>query len=64
MNTDKNGLGAGNAEVLLGSSLLEQHPPAVIDSRYRGARAFVKASKIFLVSLPLQFNNLVRFLLY
>ena len=43
MNTDKNGLGAGNAEVLLGSSLLEQHPPAVIDSRYSGARACVRA---------------------
>jgi hypothetical protein len=43
IDTDKNELGAGSAEVLLGSSLLEQHPPAVIDSRYRGARAFVRA---------------------
>ena len=64
IDTDKNGLGTRSAEVLLGSSLLEQHPtavietplqdprgsahtkpkkclpPAVIDSRYRGARAF------------------------
>ena len=37
--SDKNGLGAdshrqpGSAEVLLGSSLLDQHPTAVIDSR-------------------------------
>jgi hypothetical protein len=28
IDTDKNGLGAGSAEVLLGSSLLEQHPTA------------------------------------
>ena len=28
IETDKNGLGAGSAEVLLGSSLLEQHPTA------------------------------------
>jgi hypothetical protein len=35
IDTDKNGLGAGSAEVLLGSSLLEQHPTALIDSRYR-----------------------------
>ena len=49
IDTDKNGLGAGShrqpgsAEVLLGSSLLVQHPTAVIDSRYRGGRAFVRA---------------------
>jgi hypothetical protein len=38
IDTDKNGLGAGShrqhgsAEVLLGSSLLEQHPTALIET--------------------------------
>ena len=42
IDTDKNGLGAGShrqpgsAEVLLGSSLLEQHPTALIETPLQG----------------------------
>ena len=42
IHTDKNGLGAGShrqpgsAEVLLGSSLLEQHPTALIETPLQG----------------------------
>ena len=46
IDTDKNGLGAGShrqpgsAEALLGSSLLEQHPTALIETPLQGgARA-------------------------
>ena len=45
IDTDKNGLGAGShrqpgsAEVLLGSSLLEQHPTALIETPLQGGRA-------------------------
>ena len=43
IDTDKNGLGAGSqpgsAEVLLGSSLLEQHPTALIETPLQSARA-------------------------
>ena len=44
IDTDKNGLGAGShrqpgsAEVLLGSSLLEQHPTALIETPLQSAR--------------------------
>jgi hypothetical protein len=38
--TDKNGLGAGSAEVLLGSSLLEQHPTALIETPLQGGACF------------------------
>ena len=43
IDTDKNGLGAashrqpGSAEVLLGSSLLEQHPTALIETPLQSA---------------------------
>ena len=36
IDTDKNGLGAGSAEVLLGSSLLEQHRTALIETPLQG----------------------------
>ena len=45
IDTDKNGLGAGShrqpgsAEVLLGSSLLEQHPTALIETPLQSALA-------------------------
>ena len=45
IDTDKNGLGAdshrepGSAEVLLGSSLLEQHPTALIETPLQGGGA-------------------------
>ena len=39
IDTDKNGLGTRSAEVLLGSSLLEQHPTALIETPLQlGAR--------------------------
>jgi len=51
INTDKNGLGAGShrqpgsAEVLLGSSLLEQHPTALIETPLQvGARFGIHAA--------------------
>ena len=46
IDTDKNGLRAGShrqlgsAEVLLGSSLLEQHPPALIETPLQGGAHF------------------------
>jgi hypothetical protein len=44
IDTDKNGLGAGSqpgsAEVLLGSSLLEQHPTALIETPLQGGAHF------------------------
>ena len=45
IDTNKNGLGAGShrqpgsAEVLLGSSLLEQHPTALIETPLQGGGA-------------------------
>ena len=45
IDTDKNGLGAGShrqpgsAEVLLGSSLLEQHPTTLIETPLQSALA-------------------------
>jgi hypothetical protein len=42
IDTDKNGLGSGSqpgsAEVLLGSSLLEQHPSALIETQLQDPR--------------------------
>ena len=38
IDTDKNGLGAGSAEVLLGRSLLEQHPTALIETPLQDPR--------------------------
>jgi hypothetical protein len=50
IDTDKNGLGAGSqpgsAEVLLGSSLLEQHPTALIETPLQGGpRLRIHAAK-------------------
>jgi hypothetical protein len=39
IDTDKSGLGAGSAEVLLGRSLLEQHPTALIETPLQSALA-------------------------
>jgi hypothetical protein len=50
IDTDKNGLGAGShrepgsAEVLLGSSLLEQHPTALIETPLQDPRFRIHAA--------------------
>jgi hypothetical protein len=61
IDTDKNGLGAGShrqpgsAEVLLGSSLLEQHPTALIETPLQDPRgsAHTKPKKMILLSMIL-----------
>ena len=61
INTDKNGLGAGShrqpgsAEILLGSSLLEQHPAALIETPLQAprGRAHTKPQKMILLSMIL-----------
>ena len=60
IDTDKNGLGAGShrqpgsAEVLLGSSLLEQHPTALIETPLQDPRgsAHTKPKKMILPLRP------------
>jgi hypothetical protein len=44
IDTDKNGLGAGSAEVLHGSSLLEQHPTALIETPLQDPRFRIHAA--------------------
>ena len=59
IDTDKNGLRAGShrqlgsAEVLLGSSLLEQHPPALIETPLQGhARQRAHKAQKMILSSP------------
>jgi len=50
IDTDKNGLGTRSAEVLLGSSLLEQHPTALIETPLQGGPRFRESPlKFFLL---------------
>ena len=66
IDTDKNGLGAGShrqpgsAEVLLGSSLLEQHPTAPIETPLQGGRALPNPRRqLRILKLPIYFPALL-----
>ncbi len=65
IDTDKNGLGAGShrqpgsAEVLLGSSLLEQHPTALIKTPLQEGALPNPLRQLRILKLPMSFPVLL-----
>ena len=58
IDTDKKGLGTGSAEVLLGSSLLEQHPTALIETPLQSALPNPRR-QLRILKLPIYFSVLL-----
>lgn len=65
IDTDKNGLGVGShrqpgsAEVLLGSSLLEQHPTALIETPLQERALANPLRQLQILKLPMSFPVLL-----